>query len=168
MFDRGDRNKKQFKEHMKKQFKLTQEGIDELIVERDELISQRSVITESIKSARELGDLAENAEYASARTEQERTEARISEIEHILKNVEVIKTPKNNNKVKLGSKVTLKGKGNKTKQFQVVGTVEADPLEGKVSDESPIGRALIDKRVGDKVEIVNSNESTNYRIVELS
>lgn len=153
---------------MKKQYKLTQEGIDELKSERDELVSQRGVITESIKSARELGDLAENAEYAAARADQERTEARISEIEHILKNVDVIKTPKNVSKVKLGSTVTLKGEGGKTKQFKVVGTVEADPLEGKVSDESPIGRALLDKKVGEDVEIANSTENHIYKIVELA
>lgn len=103
---------------MKKQFKLTQEGIDELIAERDDLVSQRGSITEAIKSARELGDLAENAEYASARADQERTESRIAEIEHILKNVEVIKAPKSSSKVKLGSRVTLKADGGKTKQFQ--------------------------------------------------
>ena len=139
---------------MKKQFKLTQEGIDELIAERSDLVSQRSQITERIKNARELGDLAENAEYASARSEQERTENRIAEIEHILKNVEIIAAPKNGNKVRLGSHVKLKGEVGKTKEFQVVGTVEADPSEGKISDESPLGKVLLGKKVGDEVEIL--------------
>ena len=153
---------------MKKQYKLTQDGIDELVKEKDQLISKRAEITESIKIARELGDLSENAEYASAKSDQERTETRISEIEHILKNVEIIKAPKNNNMVKLGSTVKLKGDNGKIKQFQVVGTVEADPLAGKVSDESPIGMALLEKRVGDKVEIGSSNEVQIFKIVELA
>jgi transcription elongation factor GreA len=153
---------------MKKQYKLTKDGIAELKAEQDELISQRSVITETIKSARELGDLAENAEYAAARAEQDRTEGRISEIEHILKNVEVITAPKNGNKVRLGSRVKLKGDGGRSKEFQVVGTVEADPLDGKVSDESPIGKALIGKKVGEEVEIITPVETSIYVITEMS
>ncbi|HUD03694.1 MAG TPA: transcription elongation factor GreA [Patescibacteria group bacterium] len=153
---------------MKKQFKLTQDGVNELKAELGDLVSQRSEITERIKSARELGDLAENAEYASARQEQERTENRISEIEHILKNVEIITASKNGSKVRLGSRIKLKGEGGKTKEFQVVGTVEADPLEGKVSDESPIGKALIGKRVGDEVEIATPAETAIYVITSMS
>lgn len=152
---------------MKKQFKLTQEGIDELIAERSDLVSQRSQITERIKNARELGDLAENAEYASARSEQERTENRIAEIEHILKNVEIIAAPKNGNKVRLGSHVKLKGEVGKTKEFQVVGTVEADPSEGKISDESPLGKVLLGKKVGDEVEILTTTETSTYVITDL-
>lgn len=154
---------------MKKQYKLTKEGVKELVAEHDELVLQRSAITERIKSARELGDLSENAEYAAAKSEQERAESRISEIDHILKNVDVIAVPKNGNKVRLGSKVTLKVKGSKkTEEFLIVGTVEADPLEGKISDESPIGRALIAKKVGEEVEIANPNEDHKYIIIEIS
>jgi transcription elongation factor GreA len=154
---------------MKKQFKLTQEGIDELKTEHSELVAQRGTITERIKSARELGDLSENAEYASARSEQERAENRISEIEHILKNVEIITAPKNGNQVRLGSKVVLRGKGSKKdKEFLIVGTVEADPLIGKISDESPLGKVLIGKKVGEEVEIANPSESSIYIITEIS
>jgi len=153
---------------MKKQYKLTQEGVDELVAERDGLVAQRGTITETIKSARELGDLAENAEYAAARAEQERTENRIAEIEHILKNVDIITAPKNGSKVRLGSRVKLNGSGGKSKVFQVVGTVEADPLEGKVSDESPIGKALIGKKVGDEVEIITPVDTSVYTIAEMS
>lgn len=152
---------------MKKLFKLTQEGIDELKAELAVLITERPEITERIRTARELGDLSENAEYAAARAEQERAEGRIGEIEHILKNVEVIAAPKNGNKVHLGSKVTLKGVNGVTKQFQVVGTVEADPLEGKISDESPIGKALLNKKVGDDVEIVTPAETLSYTVASI-
>jgi transcription elongation factor GreA len=153
---------------MKKQFKLTQQGIDELSIEREKLILERGPITERIKSARELGDLSENAEYASARAEQDWAESRISDIEAILKNSEVIKKPKGASKVQLGSVVKLKADGGKAKEFQVVGTVEADPLNGKISDESPIGQALVGKNLGEEVEIITPAETITYKITEIS
>lgn len=147
---------------MKKQFYLTKEGIEELKTELEELVAQRGPIAERIKTAREFGDLSENAEYSSARQEQERVESRIAEIEHILLNVEVIKKTNGSKKVQLGSSVTLKN--HETKTFQVVGTVEADPLNGKISDESPIGQALMGKVVGDEVEI----NTHTYKITDIS
>lgn len=151
---------------MKKLFRLTQEGIDELKAELAVLIAKRTDIAEAIRSARELGDLAENAEYQSARQEQERNESRISEVENIVQNVEVIKKPRSGGKVQLGSHVKLKN--GSEKEFQVVGTVEADPLNGKISDESPLGQALLGKAVGDQVEIKTPAESTTYKIIEIS
>lgn len=151
---------------MKKQFYLTSEGIEELKTELAGLTAQRGPIAERIKTAREFGDLSENAEYSSARQEQERVEGRISEIENILQNVEVIKKPKGDSKVQLGSKVTLKDGDVKT--FQVVGTVEADPLNGKISDESPIGKALLGKKVGDEVEIRTAADIHTYKVIEIS
>ena len=152
---------------MNKKFSLTQAGIDELQRELDSLIAERGTVAEKIKTAREFGDLAENAEYQTARLEQERLEARISEVEHILNNVEVITKPKGDSKVQLGSTVKLKSDG-KSKEFQVVGTVEADPLSGKISDESPIGQALLGKKLGDEVEIKTPAETTKYKITEIS
>lgn len=152
---------------MKKLYKLTKEGVIELQAELDRLIAERPEITERIKTAREMGDLSENAEYASARNEQATAEARIAELEHILKNVELIKAPKSEDKVHIGSKVKLSGNGS-DKTFQVVGTVEADPLEGKISDESPIGQALIGRAVGDNVDIVTPSETSIYKIIEIS
>ncbi|HSX44442.1 MAG TPA: transcription elongation factor GreA [Candidatus Saccharimonadales bacterium] len=151
---------------MKKQFHLTKEGIQELETEHGMLVEQRGPIAERIKSAREFGDLAENAEYTSARLEQERVESRIGEIEHILQNVEVISKPRGGSKVQLGSTVKLKSNG-KTKEFIVVGTVEADPLNGKISDESPIGQALLGKTEGEKVEITAGGEPVDYKIVNI-
>jgi len=153
---------------MKKQFHLTPDGVNELKEELEELIGQRGQIAENIKSAREFGDLSENAEYAAARQDQDRAENRISEIEHILQNVEVIKKPKGDSKVQLGSEVRLKSSDGKTKTFKVVGTVEADPSEGKISEEYPIGQALIGKKVGENVEIVTPVESTSYKVVEIA
>lgn len=152
---------------MKKLFRLTKEGVNELEGELATLIAKRAGIADAIKTARELGDLAENAEYQSARAEQDRNENRISEIGHILQNVEIIKAPRSDSKVVLGSRVSLKGKG-ATKEFQVVGTVEADPLNGKISDESPIGKALLGKKVGDDVEIVTPAEISVYTVAAIS
>lgn len=153
---------------MKKQFHLTQQGVDELKKELTELIALRSEIALRIKTAREFGDLSENMEYSAARQDQERNEARISEIEHILANVQVITAPKNDGKVVLGSTVKMKSDAGKTKEFQVVGTVEADPLSGKISDESPIGVALMGKKKGEKIEIKLPAETIFYTITDIS
>lgn len=152
---------------MKKQFHMTQEGIDELKAELASLVARRGDLADSIKTAREQGDLSENAEYHAAKDDQERTESRIMELERILQNVEVIKKPKGDAKVQLGSTVKLQGNGTE-KVFQVVGTVEADPLSGKISDESPIGQALLSKKVGDEVEIKTPVETKSYKITEIS
>ena len=126
------------------------------------LVAERGPVAERIKAARELGDLSENAEYQTAREEQDRLETRISEVDHILKNSQLIKKTKANGVVKLGS--TVKLKDGKTMTFQVVGTMEADPLNGKVSDESPIGQALMGQKVGDKVKL----NGVTYKITEIS
>ena len=153
---------------MKKQFYLTADGVTELKSELNDLVAQRAPIAERIKTAREFGDLSENAEYSSARQEQERVEGRIAEIESILLNVEIIKKPRGDSKVQLGSFVKLKDGGGKSKEFQVVGTVEADPLHGKISDESPIGQALLGKKEGEEVEIKTPAETSIYKIVDIS
>lgn len=152
---------------MKQQYSLTKEGVTELEQEVATLIAERGPIAERIKTAREFGDLAENAEYSAARQEQERTESRIAEIENILQNVKIIQKPKGDSKVQLGSTVKLKGNG-KTKEFQVVGTVEADPMNGKISDESPIGQALLGKKEGESVEIKTPADTISYKIVDIS
>ncbi|HEV7454168.1 MAG TPA: transcription elongation factor GreA [Candidatus Saccharimonadales bacterium] len=153
---------------MNKLFHLTKQGVDELQAELGELTGQRSEIADRIKTAREFGDLGENMEYTAARQDQERNESRITEIEHILSNVAVITAPKGDSEVVLGSTIKLKSVDGKTKQFQVVGTVEADPLNGKISDESPIGKALMGKREGDSVEIKTPAETVTYNIVDIS
>lgn len=152
---------------MKKHYRLTQDGVNELDHELQSLVNERSAIADRIKTAREFGDLAENFEYSTSRQEQERNEARIAELEAILMNVEVITAPKNGgSKVVLGS--TVKLKNGSEKKFQIVGTVEADPLNGKISDESPIGQAMLGKKVGDTVEIKTPADTTTYTIIEIS
>ena len=153
---------------MKKQYHLTKEGLEELKAELAELIARRSVIAEEIATARSQGDLAENAEYHEAKEEQGRNEGRIEEIENILAGAEVIESAKDHNKVRLGSVVKLKSMDGKTKEFQVVGTVEADPLNGKISDESPIGKALLGKKEGEDVEIKTPIDITSYKITSIA
>jgi transcription elongation factor GreA len=150
---------------MKKTYRLTQEGVDELKSEHAGLVAQRPQVADRIKHARELGDLSENAEYQSAREEQDRLESRIAELENVLRNVQIIKKPKASGKVVLGSTVVLKD--GKTITYQVVGTMEADPSSGKISDESPIGKALMGKAVGDKVELKSPAGSHSYKVIEI-
>lgn len=153
---------------MKKSFLLTKDGVGDLQTELDTLIASRGEVADKIKTAREFGDLAENAEYQSARQEQEKLEARISELEHILQNAEIITKPKGDALVQVGSTVKLKNDTGKTKEFQVVGTVEADPLNGKISDESPIGQALLGQKEGSKVEIKTPAETMLYTIIDIA
>jgi transcription elongation factor GreA len=150
---------------MKKLYQITDEGRTELEAELVELKSRRGAIADKIAEARDFGDLSENAEYDSAREEQGLVESRIAEIEDILLNAEIIKSGKSS-KVSLGSKVELKT-GNKTVTYTVVGPVEADPLEGKISNESPIGAALMGKKVADTATIATPKGSTTYEIVSI-
>jgi len=152
---------------MKKQFQLTADGFKDLEKERQDLVANRSQIADHIKTAREFGDLSENAEYNAARQEQDKAESRISEIENILKNAEVISAPKRKDFVELGNTVELKSaKG--TKKFTVVGSVEANPMEGRISNASPIGQNLMGQKVGDTIEIKTPAATTKYKIISVS
>ncbi len=150
---------------MKKLYQITTEGRAELELELKELIGRRGEVAVKIAEARDFGDLSENAEYDVAREEQGLVETRIAEIEEILKNAEIIKCG-NTSKVALGNKVELKT-GAKTVSYSVVGPVEADPLNGKISNESPIGVALFGKKVGDKVVITTPKGEVHYEITEI-
>lgn len=148
---------------MKKIYQITDEGKKELERELDDLKSRRGAIADKIAEARDFGDLSENAEYDSAREEQGLVESRIAEIENILLNAEIIKTSKSS-KVTLGSKVDLKC-GDKAVAYVLVGPVEANPAEGKISNESPIGVALMGKQVGDKATISTPKGEIAYEVV---
>lgn len=147
---------------MKKLYQITTEGRKELEIELKELVGRRGEVALKIAEARDFGDLSENAEYDVAREEQGIVETRIAEIEDILQNAEIIKCV-NKSKVALGSKVDLKT-DNKTVTYSIVGPVEADPLNGKISNESPIGVALFGKKVGDKAVIVTPKGEVTYEI----
>lgn len=151
---------------MKKIYQITTEGKKELEAELETLKNRRGDIADKIAEARDFGDLSENAEYDSAREEQGILETRIAEIEDILMNAEIIKGSKGNS-VHLGSTVELKTGGKKV-SYKIVGPVEADPLEGKISNESPIGVALMDKKVGEKAKITTPKGEIVYTIEAIS
>ena len=159
-------DEKEEKYKMKKRYQITVEGRSELEAELKILIGRRGEVAAKIAEARDFGDLSENAEYEVAREEQGLVETRIADIEDILKNAEIIKNG-SKSKVALGSKVELKT-GKKLITYSIVGPVEADPLEGKISNESPIGVALFGKKVGDDVSIVTPKGKVNYEIVKIS
>jgi len=131
---------------MKKTINLTPAGKAELEKELAELISQRPAIAERIATARAFGDLSENQEYTDARAEQKTVENRILEIQETLKNSVLIKAPRKTDKVAIGSTVEI-SMGGKKFTYTVVGPVEANPLEGKISHESPIGKELLGRKV---------------------
>ncbi len=135
---------------IKKSINLTSEGKKELERELDELIKDRPAITERIATARAFGDLSENEEYSSARNEQKIAEGRILEIQEILKNAKIIRGGKRT-KIDLGAVVSL-DMGGKEVEYTLVGPTEANPLEGKISNESPIGKALLGRKAGEEFE----------------
>ena len=139
---------------VKQTFQLTQEGVDNLKLELSYLKDvKRGENLEALKEARAQGDLSENADYDAARNEQARIEARIAEIENIIKNVKIIKTT-SEDIVNIGKTVKVKFlASNEIKEFYLVGSIEADPKLRKISIESPIGRAMLNKNEGDVVEV---------------
>lgn len=150
---------------MNKTYQLTEEGRQELLAELEALKGQRGAIAEKIAAAREFGDLSENAEYDTAREEQGLLETRIAEIEDILRHASII-TATSSSTVTLGSTVELEADGKRV-TYTVVGPVEANPLEGKISNESPIGQALMGASVGASVTITTPKGELTYTVVAL-
>ncbi|MBR5647385.1 transcription elongation factor GreA [Candidatus Saccharibacteria bacterium] len=146
---------------MKKSINLTAEGKKELEEELKQLISGRPEIAERIATARAFGDLSENEEYSSARNEQKIAEGRILEIQEILKNAKIIKGGKKD-KVVLGATVSL-DMGGKKVEYTLVGPTEANPLEGKISDKSPIGKAIFGRKSGETFDF----NGKKVKIVEI-
>lgn len=146
---------------IKKSVNLTAEGKKELERELDELIKGRPAIAERIATARAFGDLSENEEYSSARNEQKMAESRILEIQDILKKAKIIRGGKKD-KVNLGVTVTLDMGGRKV-EYTLVGPTEANPLEGKISNESPIGKAIFGRKAGEDFEFNNKK----VKIIEI-
>ncbi len=140
---------------MVNKIELTKEGAEKLEKELRHLIDiDRPACIEALQAARAQGDLSENADYDAARTKQAEIEGRIKEIENILANVKIISEKSKAKGVFLGSTVTIKDlTDNSTASYTIVGTVEANPLKGLISNVSPLGKALVDKNVGDIVSV---------------
>lgn len=148
---------------MAKTVNITAAGRKDLEKELEELKARRPEIAEKIATARSYGDLSENEDYSAARGEQKVIEGRILEIEDILLHAKIIKSGKRE-KVAMGSTVTLKSDG-KTNTYTLVGAVEANPLEGKISNESPIGKAIFGKKVGEEVKLPNGK---TFKVTEIN
>lgn len=151
-----------------KKIYLTEEGLNELKKELDYLkLEKRPEVINALKDARALGDLSENAEYDAARSEQASTESRILELEKMLENVEIISSV-NTDAVALGTKVKLEYVGDdEIDEYSIVGSKEADPFLNKISNESPIAKAIIGHKVGDIVNVISPNGEYQVKVVEI-
>ncbi len=150
---------------------MTQEEVKELEIQLDELKTiKRKEVAEKIKVARSFGDLSENSEYDEAKNEQAMVEAQILELETMLKNVELIDTEVlSTETVEIGLNIKLyDNKYQEELSYQIVGSNSADPSKGKISDESPLGRALKGKKVGDSVEVEAPGGVMSFKILEIT
>lgn len=151
---------------MNNNIKVTQAGLDALKKELDTLLNvKRPKLVDRLSNARSEGDLSENSDYQSAREELEFLDGRIDEIQEVVKNAKVEDSSKNGG-VGVGAKVTLKVNG-ADHVFQIVGEWEADPVNKKISHTSPLGMALVGKKVGDEVEVEAPAGKVNYKIIAI-
>ena len=156
---------------MAKKVLLTSEGLKKLQDELDNLKNvRRKENTAALKIAKSFGDLSENSEYDEAKNEQAEIEARISEIENMLKNAEIIdESDIATDVVSIGSKVTIKDiDDGEICEYLIVGSTEADPMKGKISDESPVGTALLGHKIGEVVSVEAPMGVLEYEIVNIS
>ncbi|MCI8993949.1 MAG: transcription elongation factor GreA [Eubacterium sp.] len=155
---------------MEKKNLLTYEGLQKLESELQELkVVRRKEVAQKIKEAREQGDLSENAEYDAAKDEQRDIEARIEEIEKILKNAEVVVEDEVDlDKINVGCKVRiLDCEFDEELEYKIVGSTEANSLQGKISNESPVGKALLGAEIGDSVNVETQNGVFTYKVLEI-
>ncbi len=153
----------------RKKIYLTSEGEEALREELDELVNvKRPALAERLRKAIAQGDLSENANYKAAKEEQSFLEGRIQEIESILINAEIIEETETDDEVSLGSRVTVVEEGtDRPETFRIVGTAEADPINGKVSHESPMGKTLLGHQVGDVVTVEAPSGVIAFRITDI-
>jgi len=148
---------------------LTPEGYLELESELNDLkLNKRPEVINALKYARSLGDLSENADYDAARDEQAKVEARIQELEYMVEHATIVEKVEKGI-VGLGSTVTIQYiEDDETDEYKIVGSLEADPLANKISDESPIGKALVGSKINDVVEIASPAGSYQVKIVAIA
>jgi transcription elongation factor GreA len=151
---------------MNKQY-VTKERLEEFKLELEELKNtKRQEVAQRLKQAKEYGDLSENSEYAEAREEQANVETRIAELEELFKNAVIIEKTIDDGVVQVGSTVIVK-KGGKSYTYTIVGVYEAKPEEGKISDESPLGKAFLGRKSGDKVHVTIPSGASEYEITKI-
>jgi transcription elongation factor GreA len=153
---------------VKKTFYLTKAGAQKLKNQLAALLTEREHTLEDLKTARGFGDVNENSEYLSASLQLERIQSQIEQIENIMENAAVIQKSAKRSTASVGSIIELRTTNGNLKQFQLVSTIEADPLHDKISDESPLGRALLGKTHGDEVTIQTPAAAMVYTIVNIA
>lgn len=147
---------------------LTAEGLAKIKAELEELKGpRREELAARLRSAIQMGDLSENADYHKAKEDQAFLEGRIQELEFMARNAVVIEKSSNNDVVSIGSHVTIQEEDYPAETYHLVGPAEADPRNGRISHESPIGSALMDRRVGDSVEVETPAGKTNFKILKI-
>ncbi|MBI4307309.1 MAG: transcription elongation factor GreA [Chloroflexi bacterium] len=154
-----------------KQVYLTPDGLTKYEAELEQLVKvRRPEVVERIQRAKEMGGTVNNAEYDDAKNEQSFVEGRILTLQNLLKNAVVIKeaTAGTQGIVQVGSRVVVQTPGGECEHYSIVGSAEADPLHGRISNESPVGRALLGKHLGEEVEVTAPAGKRRLRIVEVS
>ena len=147
---------------------ISQEGYNKIKEELNYLtITKRKEIAERIERAKELGDLSENAEYSEAKDAQALNEGRILELSNILKNVTIVDNSGSKHEVLMGSKVTVLSSDGKEKQYTIVSFNEADPINGNISNESPLGVVFLHRKKGDEVEVETPRGILKYKIINI-
>ncbi len=152
-----------------KEIYVTNEGLEQMKQELEDLIQvKRPEVIKALKEARALGDLSENAEYDAARQEQAQTEARIKELEAMIEHAVIIENV-DTNEVSIGTRVTIEYVGDDdTEEYSIVGVKEADPFNNKISNESPIARAILGKKIGDIVSVDSPNGTYDVKVVAIT
>ncbi|MFA6090061.1 MAG: transcription elongation factor GreA [Candidatus Woesearchaeota archaeon] len=152
---------------MNNHYEITKEGLETLQKELKDLKAERTEVIETIKTAKSFGDLSENAEYATARERQTFVESRINDVEDKIKKAVVVNASHNHNVVSLGSKVEivqLNNSNHSSKIIELVSSAESDPLAGKISQDSPLGLAIINRMVGDEAVVKTPQKEIRYKI----
>lgn len=148
---------------------VTEEGLQKIKDELEYLkVTKRKEVAEALKQAKAFGDLSENSEYDEAKNEQAEVERHIAELEDILNNFEIIKATKKKNKIQVGSSVKVFDlEFEEEEVYTIVGSTESDPLENKISDESPIGKALLGAKPGEEVQAETPGGTVKMKVLEI-
>lgn len=147
---------------------LTEQALEKLNQDYEELIAKRQEIAEEIKRARGFGDLSENAEYQAAREAQSQNESEIKKIKDIFENYELVEKPKSKNTISIGSKVKIEyTEFEEIEEITIVTKVESDPINGLISNESPVGTALMGQKKGATVEVSTPAGTTKIKVIEM-
>src|SRR5690606_29573501 len=153
-----------------RRYYMTQEGKEKLEKELEELKTvRRPEVVERIKIARSFGDLSENSEYDAAKDEQAFVESKIAQLEKMIRNAVIIESDDNNDEVQLGKRVKfIELPDGEEEEYQIVGSAEADPFEGKISNDSPMAKALLGRKVDDVVKLTTPGGDMEVRIISIS